>query len=405
MYFRAPLANHLCPMKKIFPLLVLLISSLPVFSQANQFIVTGKVVLASTKQPLQGASVFAQNTTIGTATDAEGNFKLYLPDGGYSLAVTFTGYNTESRRVSNSDPNDRNIVFEMSEKEKQMEEVAVVATSEVKDGWTKYGQFFTDKFIGQTANSAGCILKNPEILKFFFSKKRNRLKVMAPEPLIIENNALGYTIKYALDSFTYEYNTDVNVYTGYPLFEEKTATDSVQQIKWNLARRHAYDGSILHFMRSLYDQRLKEEGFEIQFLVSVDNNEKSLPLKDFYKALNYTKDDSTSVVEVKPNQQRVGVIYLKEKPSEVYRTLFPEEPTDFQFSVISFLPNEWIGIEQNGYYFDQNDLTINAYWTWEKVGDLLPYNYGREIVQQSTEVPKADPLTVPQQPATLNVQP
>ena len=391
-------------MKRILPLFVLLVLSSTVFSQGNHFVVTGKVILASTKQPLQGASVFAQNTTLGTATDAEGNFKLYLPDGGYSIAVTFTGYNTESRRISNSDPNDRNIVFELSEKEKQMEEVAVVATSEVKDGWNKYGSFFTNKFIGQTTNSAACSLKNPEILRFFFSKKRNRLKVIAAEPLVIENNALGYNIKYALDSFTYEYNTEVSMYTGYPLFEEKETADTIQKVKWNLAREKAYKGSVLHFMRSLYDQKLKEEGFEIQFMVTVNNKETTVPVKDYARALNYTKDDSTLLVEVKPNQPRVGVIYLKEKPSEVYTTMYPEEPSEFQFSVIGFLPNESLGIEQNGYYFDQEDLTMDAYWTWDKVGDLLPYNYGRAAVQQ-VEVPKVDPLSIPQQPATLNVQP
>ena len=375
-------------MKKILPLLLLFAFSFPGFSQGNYIIVTGKVLLASTKQPLQGASVFAQNTTLGTATDAEGNFKLYLPDGGYTIAVTFTGYDTESRRISTSDPGDRNIVFEMSEKQKQMEEVAVVATGEVKEGWAKYGSFFINKFIGQTANSAACTLKNPETLRFFFSKKKNRLKVIAPEPLLIENNALGYNIRYALDSFTYEYNTETSVYTGSPLFEEKQTTDSVQKIKWNIARQQAYKGSILHFMRSLYDKKLKDEGFEIQFLVTVNDKENSLPVKDFYGALNYSKDDSSQLVEVKPNQPRVGVIYLKEKPSEVYRTLNPEEPAEFQFSVIGFLPNESLGIEQNGYYFDQNDLTINAWWAWDKVGDLLPYNYGRELVEV-TEVPKA----------------
>ncbi|RYY72024.1 MAG: carboxypeptidase-like regulatory domain-containing protein [Chitinophagaceae bacterium] len=377
-------------MKKILPFLGLFLLSISGFSQSNSFVVTGKVILATSKQPLQGASVFAQNTTLGTATDADGNFKLYLPDGGYNIAATFTGFNTEVRRISNSDPNDRNLVFEMSEKEKQMEEVAIVSSSEVKDGWNKYGQFFINNFIGQTNNSAAVVLKNPDVLKFYYSKKKNRLKVLAAEPLQIENNALGYNIKYALDSFTYEYNTEVSVYTGAPLFEEKPTNDTIQKVKWELARNKAYKGSILHFMRSLYDRQLKEEGFEIQFLVNVNDVETALPLKDFYGALNYTKDDSTLLVEVKPNQPRLGVLYNKEKPSEVYRTLNPEEPAGFQFSVLGFLPNESIGIEQNGYYFDQNDLTINAYWTWDKVADLLPYNYGRQVA-----IVPADPQPIP----------
>ena len=51
------------------------------------------------KAPMQSASVQAQHTTIGTATDTEGNFTIYLPEGGYELAFSFTGY---QRRVAAS---------------------------------------------------------------------------------------------------------------------------------------------------------------------------------------------------------------------------------------------------------------------------------------------------------------
>lgn len=361
-------------MKKIIVLLVCLYISVIGFSQ-SYFTVYGKVISSDTRLPLQGASVFAQNTTLGTATDAEGNFKLSLPDGGYNLVITFTGFQTETKRINNADANIRTVVYELSQKEKQMEEVAVVATSEVKDGWNKYGQFFTEKFIGQTTNSAFCTIKNKEAVKFYFSKKRNRLKVLATEPILIENRALGYNIQYSLDSFTHEYNTQVSLYTGYPLFEEMQASDNEEQTKWTKARQDVYQGSMLHFMRSLYNKTLQQQGFEVQFVVDVNEKETTLPLKDFYAALNYTKDDSTLLVEVMPNQPRVGIIYLKEKPAQAFINLYPEEPADFQFSTLTFLPKESIGIEQNGYYFEQNDIAISAYWTWDRIADQLPYNY------------------------------
>lgn len=372
-------------MKKFLATLSFSLASLLVFSQ-SYYVVHGKVLSSDTRQPLQGASVFAQNTTIGTATDAEGNFKIYLPDGGYNLVITYTGYNTESKRISNADANDKNIVFELSQKEKEMADVAVVATSEVKDGWDKYGSFFLDKFIGQTTNSAHCTIKNKEAVKFYFSKKRNRLKVLATEPLLIENQALGYNIRYALDSFTHEYNTQVSLYTGYPLFEETPSTDSAQQLRWVAARQQAYKGSMLHFMRSLYNKELVQQGFEVQFVVDINEKETAIPLKDFYAAFNYKKDDSTLLVEVRPNQQRVGVIYFKEKPAAKFTNLYPEEPQEFQFSIVSFLPNETVGIEQNGYYFEQNDIAISAYWTWDKIADQLPYDYNLMKVQDVQKV-------------------
>lgn len=360
-------------MKYFFAAFLFITCSFSAVSQENYFSVNGKVINAETKQPLQGASVFAENTTLGTATDKEGNFVLQLPNGGYDLVVSFTGFNTDSRRISNTASS--GLLFELNQKNKTMEAVAVAATGEVKDGWGKYGSFFLEQFIGKTINSASCEIKNKEVLKFYFSKRRNRLKVMASEPLQIENNALGYTIRYALDSFTHEYNSQVSLYTGYPLFEEKTAASGEEQLKWKTARQKAYNGSVLHFMRSVYNQQLSEEGFEIQFVVKINGTDSALRLKNYYAALNYKKDDSTQTVQILPNQFEMGVIYNKEKPAEDFLKENADEPSGFQFSVLTFQPQRPVTIEQNGYYYEQNDITTNAYWTWDKVADALPYDY------------------------------
>lgn len=361
-------------MKKIFAVFLLVVICTTVFSQSNAFIVTGKVLNAETKLPLSGASVFAQNTTLGTATDAQGNFKLWLPAGGYDIVITYTGFAIESRRITSSGKYD-DLVFELSQREKEMEVVSVISSNEVKDGWNKYGAFFLDQFIGKTTNRNQCIILNKDAIKFYFSKKRNRLKVMATEPVQIENKAMGYAIKYVLDSFTHEYGTQVSLYTGYPLFEEMIATSAAQKAAWDTARHYAYKGSILHFMRSLYQKQLKEQGFEIQFVVKMNEREKAIRLKDYYGAMNYHKDDSLQTVEIKPNQVEVGVIYTKETPVAGYIYENPDEPSQFQFSILSFTPGESIIIEQNGYYFEQNDLTIHEYWTWERMADQLPYDY------------------------------
>ncbi len=364
-------------MRKFYLAFCLLTFFAAVTAQPVQFTVGGKVTDKATGQPLVAASVFAQNTTSGTVTDAEGNFKLRLPAGGYELAVTFTGYETVTYRVSSSDAaGSDNIVISLGQKDKTMEAVAVVGSNEVKDGWEKYGNFFLENFIGKSVFSSTCTLKNPEVLKFYFSKRKNRLKVLSSEPLLIENKALGYKIKYALDSFTYEYGTDVNTYTGYPLFEEMEAADSMQLRSWKQNRLTAYQGSMLHFMRAVYNKKLKEEGYEIQFLVKGADQDQAIKLKDFYGALNYAKEDSTQTVEITPNQLNLGVLYLKEKPEEKYLSQAGAgEPSGFQFSFLTFLPKNPLEIEQNGYFYEQNDIAINGYWTWEKMADMLPYDY------------------------------
>src|SRR5450755_820987 len=126
--------------KKLFLPMLIFIASIFLFnnssfSQITYYVVKGRVIDKNTKAPLQGASVFAQNTTFGEATNAEGNFTLKIPSGGYSLIVTFTGYETGTARISNTSQQNDSLVFELSPKEKSLEEVTVAISTEVKDGW------------------------------------------------------------------------------------------------------------------------------------------------------------------------------------------------------------------------------------------------------------------------------
>ncbi|MEO7766577.1 MAG: carboxypeptidase-like regulatory domain-containing protein, partial [Ferruginibacter sp.] len=176
-------------MKLAIPLMTFLFWSAICFAQST-YLITGKVVDVATRSPMQGASVFAQNTTTGTATDINGEFVLRLPNGGYGLVISFTGYETTSRRISTADADDKNIVIEIKRQENAMEDVVIKASNEVKDGWEKYGSFFLENFIGNSDNSKGCTITNKEVLKFYFYKRKNRLKVLATAPIEMENLSL-----------------------------------------------------------------------------------------------------------------------------------------------------------------------------------------------------------------------
>ncbi|MEO6723057.1 MAG: carboxypeptidase-like regulatory domain-containing protein [Ferruginibacter sp.] len=362
-------------MKKTILLFSTIFISTLILAQTDSYLITGTIIDAVTKNPMQGASVFAENTTIGTASGSNGNFQLRLPNGGYDLVITFTGYETTTKRITTADAENKELVIEVKHKEKELEDVVIKSSSEVADGWEKYGTFFLDNFIGKTNNSKLCTITNKEVLKFYYYKRRNRLKVLATAPVEMENLALGYRIKYTLDSFVHEYNTEASVYTGSSLFEEIPAKDTTEMTTWKTNRQKAYNGSILHFMRSVYNKSLKEEGFEIQFVAKNNDVETAIKVSNFYTAINYNKDDSTQLVDIMPNQPNVAVIYNKEEPDPGYLAQNDEKAKKFQVSIISIVPNESLGIEQNGYYFDQNDITITGYWIWDKVADLLPYDY------------------------------
>lgn len=339
------------------------------WGHAQNFLVSGKVLDAGSKQPLAGASVFCQNTTVGTVTKEGGEFKLLMNNGGYDLVISFTGYETQSIRISNTMPEAANLTIEMKPKEKNLEEVAVAVSNEVKDGWEKYGSFFKDNFIGRTRNSEQFQIQNPDAIHFYFSKKKNRLKILAKEDLVFINNALGYRIRYQLDSFTHEYTTGITTYTGYPFFEELTGTDE-QKAAWKKNRENAYFGSLLHFMRAYHDSSLKKAGFKVELVDNVTSQTKAL--NNPYDTAYFGRLEGNDVELNFPGQLRV--VYMNKKPESLYLQVNNLSPnTTVQISVLGI--QEPIVIEENGYFYDQQDILNLGYWGWQKMADFLPYDY------------------------------
>lgn len=355
-------------MIRIVKLLPVLLFPIMVFAQ-NSFRVAGKVIDSATQQPLQGASVFCQNTTIGTVTNANGEFRLNLSNGGYDLVVSFMGLETQSVRISNTMPEAGDLTIALHQKEKSLEEVAIVATNEVANGWEKYGQFLTDNFIGRTGNSKECEIVNPEVLRFFYSRKRKRLKVTGDSVLIINNKALGYVIKYQLDSFVHEYDNGKTLYAGYPFYEQMKGSDE-EMLVWKEKRKTAYKGSVLQFLRAYHDSTLHGDGFRIELIG--DGNSKPSPIYNPYEEPYYDTLEFKRVELFFPGKLRV--VYSKEKPGPAYLAAnkLPMS-TPVQISILDLA--DGIIVEENGYYFDQKDVLTLGYWAWEKMADFLPYDY------------------------------
>ena len=84
-------------MKRV--LLTLLMSVLVcVYIQAQNRTVSGKVT-DETGQPLPQVTVLLKGTTTGTPTDADGNFRLSVPDAGGTLLFRFLGFVTQEIEI------------------------------------------------------------------------------------------------------------------------------------------------------------------------------------------------------------------------------------------------------------------------------------------------------------------
>ncbi len=360
------------------------------FSHA-QFVIEGSILDSATREPLPSASVFCQNTTLGTYSNKQGIFSLSLKSGGYDLIISYTGYQTQTLRVT--DQNKLEIL--MVKEDKSMSEVVIKTSNEVTNGLEKYGDFFIANFIGSTPNAARTVILNPEVLKFYYYKRSNKLKVLATDAIQIANNALGYNLRYQLDSFVYYYNTNINSYRGYCLYSEMEGSDSLKNA-WSVARAKAYKGSKLHFMRSYYDSTLLQDGWIIDMLSEGGDKDFTRIMdvydSNYYNLITYTRDsityttDSiridtvvhqvlTGVVDVEIYYPRkISITYMKKKPEPEYLKKFglPKNVS----TLISYIDlKDGIVIKENGYYYDQKDWINQGYWSWKNVADLLPYDY------------------------------
>ncbi|MGY5354101.1 TonB-dependent receptor [Wenyingzhuangia sp. IMCC45467] len=83
-------------MKKISIILFLFAS---VFANAQRYTLSGSVTNQN-KEALLGATVLVLETTKGVLTDVNGEFSTQLPNGDYTVQVSYLGYNTVSKEIS-----------------------------------------------------------------------------------------------------------------------------------------------------------------------------------------------------------------------------------------------------------------------------------------------------------------
>lgn len=106
-------------------IVVLLAILAPVEAAYAQTTVQGRV-LDTRKAPLVGVNVVAKGTSVGTTTDADGNYRINLPDGSTELVFSFVGYvaQTVSVRASNGQPR-TSLDLTMAENNANLDEVIV----------------------------------------------------------------------------------------------------------------------------------------------------------------------------------------------------------------------------------------------------------------------------------------
>ena len=229
--------------------------------------IIGVVLDSKTQKPIESATVYFDNTTIGTTTNKEGYFSIKYEKGiSSSLIVSFLGYKAVT--LNSYEPNIRFKI--MLEEDPSILEEVVITTDNI---WTRDFMLkqFRDNFLGTSKSAKLCKILNEDDIVLSFDVNRNMLTATTNKPLWIQNEYLGYRIDYELNDFHIAYKKyegyekrwyrTKSYYAGTSFF---TSLDTLANVKKIERRRNEiYEGSVLHFMRAIFNNRVKEEGFKL----------------------------------------------------------------------------------------------------------------------------------------------
>jgi CarboxypepD_reg-like domain len=369
-----------------------------------QKILRGKLLSATDRKPVASASVYLSNTSTGTVSKEDGSFAISpFPEGKYDLVVSSLGYEIYTATINAAElPTDLQIL--LTPKVKEMAGVTVKPF--IKNGWAEWGPFFMENLIGATPNAEDCKLMNKDAVRFRADQQKNTLEAVTNEPLVIQNKALGYTLTYDLELFEFRFGFGLCTYLGYPLFTEMQTDDAEKREQWKRNRQAAYEGSMMHFMRSVYQNKLVENGFELRRVL----RRKKKNTRGFYMqmpamlvdvplngdSIAYSIDSAT--VQLQFNDYLQVVYPAKKLPKSYIRfsnNRIVDKPT-LKGSVITSsrlstnmpltaeiyanVPNEGVQVLYNGHYYFSTNLVSMQYWAWsEKLSNLLPLDYGNPV--------------------------
>jgi hypothetical protein len=348
--------------------LLLLFFLAPFFLFAQQKYTLSGSVSEKGITSVPGANVFIEGTTMGTQTDAKGHYSLKnIPAGRHRLVASMVGYLPKIVFIELPGKTTE-FKFSLEEDNKTLAEVRVVGSQDKI--WEKQFRIFERGFIGESYNRKEVYITNREVVDF--AENQDTFTATASQPLEIINKSLGYKVTYFLYSF--EKTNSLTSFKGLASFLQLVPEDARQERRWKRNRVEAYEGSIKHFLKSLVDNRLEEEGFNA-FLLKPEyvnnlrrglffdrNNERHIPFKpvDLIGAIS---EDGLITMDWKIPME---IVFNRKRVS---RPIFMDAP--YPYTIL--IPKGPIQLTRNGDY----PFSIEMRGEMSKIGmaDLLPLDF------------------------------
>ena len=312
------------------------------FSNAQIF--KGTVLDAKTKRALESVSIYFDNTTIGTTTNEKGEFSIAYNDAVQSvLVISFLGYD----KIFIPDyRNKQDLTLLLKEAINQLDEVVIDAD----DGMPRAQKlrWFRKEFLGKSEFGKSCKITNEKDLRFRYNKQERILMAWANKPVTIKNKSLKYEVNFDIIDFEIvigNWNASSVIYTGTAFYKDLNSNTKKRILK---NREKAYDGSVQHFMRALYNKQLEEQGYVFGV-----------------KGFKVNPYEYFTIIDT--GKYGYKIVALKEKLDVFYK--------DLTESVIQVTVKEF-KVDKYGNYAPIPDVLFGGEMGSQRVGDALPLDYG-----------------------------
>ena len=317
--------------------LILLIFLVPLNLEAQtekQSFLGGRILDALTQEPIPHVEVFVSETTSGCISDAHGYFKLKIPYLPCTIVARHVSYKSRIQAINSY----KNLDIQLKPADNKIAEVGIVGKNKRKRNL----RFFLDQFIPDSRRKIKVL--NDSVL--FFERDEMKFRAYTRQPLLIENEILGYRISLLLEEFEVVASDGpagrplplnsikggyIKQLTGHYFYEslENEFPDQKEYYQYN--RQEIYYGSYRHFLKSVYDGDTGNQGFQIDVFDAADTiafhqlaqnesgNKQMVIRADSLKVHYYHMDDRTPV----PLEYLESFNYIHTTTSTIYPTPFP----------------------------------------------------------------------------------
>lgn len=360
---------------------------------AQQFSINGTVLDEVSGHPIEGAHVFISNTMLGTTTNQAGMYTFSgIPLGTHTLAVSVLGYTPYAKELRVTESEDQSIVIRLSPRVYEAEGIEVTAVPPSRREERRRASdmdTFRKYFLGISPHASQCTIQNPEVLTFKRNNRQGLFEATAADALLIENLALGYQLRFLLESFEVkETNQRTRIrYGGQTGFTELTPENDRQARKWRRNRENAYRGSQRHFLAALSSDRLYQEGY---MLVKEQENRtdySGVPGSRPSNRIQGVKPDDILTPTSLPFENTLAfdgylkVINTKEIPEDQYLD-FKDLVAGWKLTDDENQQTSWLALTRgpvtittDGRLNQPFGLTKLGYWYFERVAEMLPVEY------------------------------